>query len=587
MRHVLAIEEVLAELLGFKRVLAAGDPVLLHLLDECGLGGIVHLLGGLLEGIVEHHLALAGMLLVLGEVEIAAGRNALELLTPKREVILDIHACAGIVGEFVGLLPVFHETLGGKTDGVQELLALFNPVLVPNLPAPVILDGTVEIGIVGERYDLAVKNLHRLVGTDEELKLHLLELAAAERIVARSNFVAEALAHLRNAKRNLLARRGKDVLELREDRLGGLGTQVCNIGRIFDRADNRLEHQIERLRLGKFAAAVRTEEVASGDLRLRLFLLLLVDVLDLVGAHELLAILAHRHGVGERIKMAGSLPDFRVHDDRGVKAGHIAAAANGELPPCLLHVLLELAAERTVVPETGHSAIDLGGMVDETAALAQRRQRVKTRLILFSHDYYILINKIFGYFTKSHPPFQPSGYKADFSPRAFRPPYPCADEEHEHVHNHRRPQRDHRGMKPIRREKYRHPERKRHDEHPHHHKTGVASPLQRTGKYHISNITILPHDHQHKKLKTEREKRLLISWRNAASKHHEEFAVEHKHERGGNKHIQFAENNRPVPALERSVRIASTLMLSNQHARADCDTLYRCYQQVVHRESRI
>ena len=390
MRHILAVEKILAELLGFKRILAAGDPILLHLLDERRPCGIVHLLGGLLESIVEHHLAFAGMLLVLGKVEIGTGRNALKLLTAEREVILDVNAGAGVVGELVGLLPVLHKTLGGKTDCVQKFLALFNPVLVPNFPAPVVLNRTVEIGIVGERDDLAVENLHRLVGTDEELKLHLLEFAAAERVVARRHFVAEALAHLRNAERNLLARRRKHVLELREDGLGGLRTQIRDIGRIFDRTDNRLEHQIERLGFGEFAAAVRAEKVASGDLGLGLFLLLLEDVLDLVGAHELLAVLAHRHGVGERIKMSGCLPDFGVHDDRGVKTGHIAASADGELPPCLLHVLLELAAERTVVPETGHSAIDLGGMVDETAALAQRRQRVKTRLVLFSHDDFVL-----------------------------------------------------------------------------------------------------------------------------------------------------------------------------------------------------
>ena len=88
------------------------------------------------------------------------------------------------------MLSIFATTLYAQTEEYEKL----NPVLVPHFPAPVVLNRSVEVGIVGERDDLAVKNLHRLVGTDEELKLHLLELAAAERIVARRDLVAEALA---------------------------------------------------------------------------------------------------------------------------------------------------------------------------------------------------------------------------------------------------------------------------------------------------------------------------------------------------------------------------------------------------------
>ena len=54
-RHVLAVEEVEAELLGGDWILAARHPVLLHLLDERRPCGIGHLLGGLLESIVERY----------------------------------------------------------------------------------------------------------------------------------------------------------------------------------------------------------------------------------------------------------------------------------------------------------------------------------------------------------------------------------------------------------------------------------------------------------------------------------------------------------------------------------------------------
>ena len=231
---------------------------------------------------------------------------------------------------------------------------------MPDLPAPVVLNGTVEIGIIGESYDMTVKNLNRLIGADEELELHLLELAAAERVVARRDFISEALAHLGDAVGNGHAGSRGDVLELGENRLSRLGTQIRDVRGILDWTDDRLKHQIEGLRLRQLAAAVGTEEVAAGDLRLRLLFLILVDILDLVGAHELFAVLAHRHRIGERIKMARRLPDFRVHDDRRVETGDILAAADRKLPPGLLNIVLKLAAERTVIPKTGHSAVDFG-----------------------------------------------------------------------------------------------------------------------------------------------------------------------------------------------------------------------------------
>ena len=108
------------------------------------------------------------------------------------------------MGELVGLLPVLDEARGRQADRGEELLALLHPVLVPHLPAPVVLHWTVQVGIVGERHNMAVEDLDGLVRADEELELHLLELAAAERVVARRHLVAEALAHLRTSLRKLL-----------------------------------------------------------------------------------------------------------------------------------------------------------------------------------------------------------------------------------------------------------------------------------------------------------------------------------------------------------------------------------------------
>src|SRR5437763_11770988 len=88
---------------------------------------------------------------------------------------------------------------------------------------------------------------------DEELHLHLLELASAKDEVARRDLVAEALADLRDPERRLLARELEVVLEVQEDALGGLGSQVHDRSGLLHRSDRGLEHQVEVARVGQVA----------------------------------------------------------------------------------------------------------------------------------------------------------------------------------------------------------------------------------------------------------------------------------------------------------------------------------------------
>src|ERR1043165_8154929 len=83
----------------------------------------------------------------------------------------------------------------------------------------------------------------------EELDLHLLELARAEREVARRNLVAEALADLGDAEGNTHTATVHDVLEVGEDTLGGFGTQEGGAFLAAERTDEGLEHQVEFARL--------------------------------------------------------------------------------------------------------------------------------------------------------------------------------------------------------------------------------------------------------------------------------------------------------------------------------------------------
>ena len=64
----------------------------------------------------------------------------------------------------------------------------------------------------------------------------------------------------------LLARELQDVLEVDEDALGGLRAQVGDRAGVLDRADGRLEHEVELARVGEVAVGTlaRASSTASG-----------------------------------------------------------------------------------------------------------------------------------------------------------------------------------------------------------------------------------------------------------------------------------------------------------------------------------
>src|SRR5690349_22947197 len=119
----------------------------------------------------------------------------------------------------------------------REMLALHAEVEIP-LEAP--LAPIVEPLRLGFR-------------VDEELHLHLFELAHAIGEVARANLIAERLADLRNAKGQLLAHALLDVLEVDVDALRRLWPQIDQPGVLFERPHVCLEHQIELARRGERA----------------------------------------------------------------------------------------------------------------------------------------------------------------------------------------------------------------------------------------------------------------------------------------------------------------------------------------------
>src|SRR5829696_9888578 len=138
----------------------------------------------------------------------------------------------------------------------------------------------------------------------EELHLHLLELTGAEDEVAGGYLVAEGLADLGDPEGRLLAREAKHVLEVDEDPLSGLWSEVDRRALLGDRADVGFEHQVELPRLGELAAALR-----AAQLGLRLAALRLYRLAQVVLPPALLALAeALDERVGEALQMAGGLP---------------------------------------------------------------------------------------------------------------------------------------------------------------------------------------------------------------------------------------------------------------------------------------
>src|SRR5579871_6716240 len=120
-------------------------------------------------------------------------RDALELTETGRgegEAIFDIagsSALARVVRQLVRLVGAQLQVVAREPEPLSPLHPLLAPECVP---------------------------LARLLGMAEELDLHLLELATAEREVAWRDLVAEGLADLRDAERHLDPGRVDDILEL-------------------------------------------------------------------------------------------------------------------------------------------------------------------------------------------------------------------------------------------------------------------------------------------------------------------------------------------------------------------------------------
>ena len=75
--------------------------------------------------------------------------------------------------------------------------------------------------------------------------------------------------------------------------------------------------------------------------------------------------------VNERINVPTRLPDFRIHQNRRIDAIYIIALVNKHPPPQIHNVSLQLNAQRTVVPRSRQTTVNIRTLINKTAALTQ------------------------------------------------------------------------------------------------------------------------------------------------------------------------------------------------------------------------
>ena len=165
------------------------------------------------------------------------------------------------------------------------------------------------------------------------------------------------------------------VGEVEEDALRGLGAQVVQPRLVLDDAEVGLQHHVEVARRGpgRAGAAVGARDglVDVDGVGVVDALLHRVVLLEVVLAVALVARLALHQRVGEGRQVTAGLPRLGWQDDAGVEADDVVAGGHHEAPPLTLDVLLQLHAERAVVPGALGAAVDLTARVDEPPALAE------------------------------------------------------------------------------------------------------------------------------------------------------------------------------------------------------------------------
>ncbi|CKS74675.1 Uncharacterised protein [Mycobacterium tuberculosis] len=178
---------------------------------------------------------------------------------------------------------------------------------------------------------------------DEELHLHLLELAGPEDEVARSDLVAKALADLSDTEWRLLTSSCHHVGKVHEDALRGFRAQIVQPLLGLDGSEVGLEHHVELAWLRPLAgfAGFRVANVGQ-PVRRRMPVFGFVGLDEMVGPVALMCDQRLDQRVMKDIDVTGSHPHLTRQDDRRIDSDNVVAASHHRSPPLALDVLFEL-----------------------------------------------------------------------------------------------------------------------------------------------------------------------------------------------------------------------------------------------------
>ena len=161
---------------------------------------------------------------MLAQVEVRTAVDTLYLLEAERHLKLDVGSCIGIVSQFLVIV-------------VTILLVAQSQSLVP-----------FQTGLFP-----FLEPLHLFARTNEELHLHLFELAHTEDELASHNLVTEGLTNLSDTEGHLHTACLLYVQEVHEDTLSRFRTQIYLHGSIGCRTHLGREHQVELTHVGPVA----------------------------------------------------------------------------------------------------------------------------------------------------------------------------------------------------------------------------------------------------------------------------------------------------------------------------------------------
>ena len=288
---------------------------------------------------------------MLGQVVVGSVRHAPQLTPAEGEQILKVRGGFGIEAQLLRVMIPQPQVLLLDVQGQQPVLAEAAPVVEP---------------------------LQVRTGLAEELQLHLFKLPDTEDEVAGCDLVPEGLAHLCHAEGDLLPGGTLNIGKVYKDALCGLRPQVQLTLAVLGHSLEGLEHQIELPDVGKILlAAARTGDLLLLDIIHHLLVgpacrIGAVKVLDqIIRPMPGLALLTVHQRVGKAPDVSGCHPGLGIHQNGAVQSHIIPVLLDKLLAPRLLDVVLQLHAQRPVVPCIRQTAVNLAAGIHKAPALAQ------------------------------------------------------------------------------------------------------------------------------------------------------------------------------------------------------------------------